>query len=191
MHWQLATLALILLGFAAISRRIEGTSITAPMVFTAVGMVAGARALGLIDLEQRGEEIKLLTEATLTVVLFSDASRIDLRTLRGEAGVPARLLGIGLPLTLLTGFIAALLIFDALAWPEALLLAVILAPTDAALGQTVVTLTRLPSRVRQSLNVESGLNDGICVPLLFIVLAVAEADAGEVGAAHEIGRAHV
>jgi NhaP-type Na+/H+ or K+/H+ antiporter len=175
-HWQLATLALILLGFAAISGRIEGTSITAPMVFTVVGLVVGARALGLVDLEQRGEEIKLLTEATLTVVLFSEASRIDLRTLRGEAGVPARLLGIGLPLTLLAGFVAALLIIDALAWPEALLLAVILAPTDAALGQTVVTLTRLPSRVRQSLNVESGLNDGICVPLFFVVLAVAQAE---------------
>lgn len=176
MHWQLATLALILLGFAAISGRIEGTSITAPMVFTGAGLVVGARALDLIDLEQRGSEIKLLAEATLTVVLFSDASRIDLRTLRGEAGVPARLLGIGLPLTLLTGFIAALLTLDALAWPEALLLAVILAPTDAALGQTVVTLTRLPSRVRQSLNVESGLNDGICVPLFLIVLAVAQAE---------------
>ena len=176
MHWQLATLALILLGFAAISGRIEGTSITAPMVFTFVGIVVGARALGLVDLEQRGEEIKLLTEATLTVVLFSDASRIDLRKLRGEAGLPARLLGVGLPLTLVAGFVAALLIFDALAWPEALLLAVILAPTDAALGQAVVTLTRLPSRVRQSLNVESGLNDGICVPLFFVVLAVAQAE---------------
>jgi sodium/hydrogen antiporter len=176
MHWQLATLALVLLGFAAISGRIEGTSITAPMVFTVVGVVVGARALGLVDLEQRSEEIKLLAEATLTVVLFSDASRIDLRTLRGEAGIPARLLGIGLPLTLLVGFVAALLILDALAWPEALLLAVILAPTDAALGQTVVTLTRLPSRVRQSLNVESGLNDGICVPLFFVVLAVAQAE---------------
>jgi len=175
-HWQLATLALILLGFAAISGRIEGTSITAPMVFTFVGIVVGARALGLVDLEQRGEEIKLLTEATLTVVLFSDASRIDLRKLRGEAGLPARLLGVGLPLTLVAGFVAALLIFDALAWPEALLLAVILAPTDAALGQAVVTLTRLPSRVRQSLNVESGLNDGICVPLFFVVLAVAQAE---------------
>ncbi|MBM2822687.1 MAG: sodium:proton antiporter [Thermoleophilia bacterium] len=181
MHWQLATLALILLGFAAISGRIEGTSITAPMVFTVVGIVVGARAFGLIDLEQRGEEIKLLTEATLTVVLFSDASRIDLRTLRGEAGIPARLLGIGLPLTLLAGFVAALLILDALAWPEALLLAVILAPTDAALGQTVVTLTRLPSRVRQSLNVESGLNDGICVPLFFIVLAIAQAEETSLG----------
>ncbi len=181
MHWQLATLALILLGFAAISGRIEGTSITAPMVFTGVGIVVGARALDLIDLEQHGEEIKLLTEATLTVVLFSEASRIDLRALRAEAGVPARLLGIGLPLTLLAGFVVALMLLDALAWPEALLLAVILAPTDAALGQAVVTLTRLPSRVRQSLNVESGLNDGICVPLFLIVLAIAQAEETDAG----------
>lgn len=181
MHWQLATLALILLGFAAISGRIEGTSITAPIVFTVVGVVVGARSLGLIDLEQRGEEIKLLTEATLTVVLFSEASRIDLRALRGEAGVPARLLGIGLPLTLLAGFVAALAVLGQLAWSEALLLAVILAPTDAALGQVVVTSKRLPSRVRQSLNVESGLNDGICVPLFFVVLAVAQAEETEAG----------
>ena len=181
MHWQLATLALILLGFAAISGRIEGTSITAPMVFTVAGVIVGARSLGLIDLEQHGDEIKLLTEATLTVVLFSEASRIDLRALRGEAGVPARLLGIGLPLTLLAGFVAAVALLGDLAWPEALLLAVILAPTDAALGQVVVTSKRLPSRVRQSLNVESGLNDGICVPLFFVVLAVAQAEETEAG----------
>jgi NhaP-type Na+/H+ or K+/H+ antiporter len=175
-HWQLATLALILLGFAAISGRIRGTSITAPMVFTAVGMLVGAEALGLLDPEPAGEGVKLLAEATLTVVLFADASRIDLRSLRAEVGVPIRLLGIGLPLTLVAGFAVAVVLLGGLAWPEALVLAVILAPTDAALGQAVVTLRRLPSRVRQSLNVESGLNDGICVPLFFIVLAIAQAE---------------
>ena len=160
MHWQLATLALILLGFAAISGRIQGTSITAPMVFTAVGMLVGVEALGLLDPEPAGEGVKLLAEATLTVVLFADASRIDVRSLRAEVGVPIRLLGIGLPLTLVAGFAVAVVLLGGLGWPEALLLAVILAPTDAALGQAVVMLGRLPSRVRQSLNVESGLNDG-------------------------------
>ena len=181
MHWQLATLAFILIGYAAISARIEGTSITAPMVFTVAGVLVGARSLGLIDLEQHGDEIKLLTEATLTVVLFAEASRIDLHALRGEAAVPARLLGIGLPLTLLAGFVAAVALIGELAWPEALLLAVILAPTDAALGQAVATSKRLPSRVRQSLNVESGLNDGICVPLFFVALAVAQAEQTDAG----------
>lgn len=181
MHWQLATLAAILLAYAAVSGRLDGTSITAPMVFTGAGLVVGVEALGLVDPSATGLTVKVLAEATLAVVLFSDASRIDLRALRREVGFPARLLGIGLPLTIAAGLVAALLLFDTLAWPEALLLAIILAPTDAALGQAVVTLRRLPTRVRQSLNVESGLNDGICVPLFLIAFAIAEAEEGALG----------
>ena len=181
MEWALATIALALLGFAAVSGRLAGTPVTAAMIFTAVGLLVGTEALGLVELAPSGETVKLLAEATLALVLFADASRIDVRALRGELSVPARLLGIGLPLTLVAGFVAALVVFPDLLWAEALLLAVILAPTDAALGQAVVTLTRLPSRVRQGLNVESGLNDGICVPLFWIVLAIAQAEAGAIG----------
>jgi NhaP-type Na+/H+ or K+/H+ antiporter len=181
MHWQLATLAVILLGFAAISGRIEGTWITGPMVFTAAGLVVGVEALGLVDPAATGIEVKTLAEATLAVVLYSDASRIDLKALRRTLGIPARLLGVGLPLTILAGFVAGVALLGDLAWPEALVLAIILAPTDAALGQTVVTSPRLPVRIRQSLNVEAGLNDGICVPLFFIALAVALAEDGAVG----------
>ena len=154
---------------------------TAPMVFTAAGLFVGIDALGLVDPSVTSEPVKLLAEITLTVVLFSDASRIDLATLRDEVSVPARLLGIGLPLTIAAGFGVAALLFGSFAWPEALLLAIVLAPTDAALGQAVVTLERIPSRVRQGLNVESGLNDGICVPLLLIVLAIADAEASAGG----------
>ena len=186
MHWQLATLALILLGFAAISGRLEGTSITPAMVFTAAGLLVGVDALDIVDPSATGSGVKLLAEATLAVVLFSDASRIDLRVLRGELGVPARLLGIGLPLTIVLGFVTALVFLDALAWPEALVLAVVLAPTDAALGQAVVSLKRLPSRVRQGLNVESGLNDGICVPLFLVALAIAQAEENAVGHGHAL-----
>jgi NhaP-type Na+/H+ or K+/H+ antiporter len=180
-HWALAAVTLSLLAFAAISGRIAGTPITSAMVFTAVGLLVGSEALGLIDVAPAGETVKLLAEATLALVLFADASRINVRALGGELSVPLRLLGIGLPLTLVAGFILALVVFPELSWSEALLLAVILAPTDAALGQAVVTLTRLPSRVRQGLNVESGLNDGICVPLFWIVLAVAQAESGAIG----------
>src|SRR6476659_9176315 len=154
------------------------------MVFTAVGLVFGVDALGLVDPAATGESIKVLAEATLAVVLFADASRIDLRALRREYTVPARLLMIGLPLTIVLGAIVASFIFQKLSLTEAVVIAVLLAPTDAALGQAVVTEPRLPSRIRQGLNVESGLNDGICVPLLFIALAVAEADAGSIGDAH-------
>jgi sodium/hydrogen antiporter len=181
MHWAVAVVALTLLVFAAISGRIAGTPITAAMVFAAVGLLVGSEALGLIEVAPAGETVKLLAEATLALVLFADASRIDVRALRGELSVPLRLLGIGLPLTLVTGFLLALVVFPELSWSEALLLAVILAPTDAALGQAVVTLMRLPSRVRQGLNVESGLNDGICVPLFWIVLAIAQAESGAIG----------
>ncbi|MCX5043496.1 cation:proton antiporter [Aldersonia sp. NBC_00410] len=180
MTWALPAIAAVLLAYSAISRRSAGTPITAPIIFTVAGLVLGATAVGLIDVHASAEAVKLLAEVTLTLVLFADASQVDLSALRTEIALPARLLGIGLPLTIAAGFGAALLVLD-LTWPEALLLAVILAPTDAALGQAVVTLPILPSRVRQGLNVESGLNDGICVPLFLIVLEIAQAEAGVAG----------
>jgi len=174
--WALATVAFVILAFAAFSRRLERLLVTPAMFFTAAGLVAGP-GLGLIDLNVKGEPMKLLAEATLTLVLFADASRISLRALRQEYAVPLRLLGIGLPLTIVAGCLAGVAVFPQLSWPEALVLAVTLACTDAALGQAVVTDERLPSRIRQGLNVESGLNDGICVPLFFIAIGLAEADA--------------
>ena len=111
-------------------------------------------------------------------MLFTDAVRINLAGLRREAQLPVRLLGIGLPLTIVAGTVAALLLLPDLGVWTAAALATILAPTDAALGQPVVSNERLPSSIRQGLNVESGLNDGICVPLLIIFLTLAEADEG-------------
>ncbi|MGW6729442.1 cation:proton antiporter [Nocardia sp. NPDC055029] len=181
MTWALPTIATVLLIFASISGRVSGTPITAPMIFTAAGLLLGGVSLRLIDVEATAEIIKLLAEVTLAMVLFSDASRVDLAELRAEISLPVRLLGIGLPLTIAAGFAVAVVVLGDLAWPEALLLAVILAPTDAALGQAVVTLPVLPARVRQGLNVESGLNDGICVPLFLIVLAIAHAESGAIG----------
>ena len=120
--------------------------------------------------------MRTLAEATLALVLFCDASRIDLRELRAEIAEPVRLLGIGLPLTIALGAVAAAFVFDQLSIEEAVILAIVLAPTDAALGQAVVTEPRVPPRIRQGLNVESGLNDGICVPLLFAAVAVADVE---------------
>jgi NhaP-type Na+/H+ or K+/H+ antiporter len=174
--WSLAVVAALLLGYAVVSRRLEQTIVSAAMVFVVGGLVTGPEGLGWLDLQIGSTEVRVLAEATLTLVLFLDASRIDVRALRRELGFPVRLLGIGLPLTITAGTLVGALLFDQLVVAEALVLAIVLAPTDAALGQAVVTDRRLPSRVRQSLNVESGLNDGICVPLLFVALAVAEAD---------------
>ena len=186
MEWALAAVALGLIAVGAVSRRIDGTPVTPAIIFVGIGLLVGTQALDLLQVSPTGGAVKLLAEATLTVVLFADAARIDLRTLRREYKVPARLLGLGLPLTIVLGALLAAALFGALSIAEAFVLAVLLAPTDAALGQAVVTEPKLPSRIRQGLNVESGLNDGICVPLLFVVLAIAEADAGDFGAAHAV-----
>jgi sodium/hydrogen antiporter len=175
--WELATIAFVLLAFSAVSRRLERSVVTAAMFFTSAGLLAGP-VLGLIDLHIGGEPVKLLAEATLTLVLFGDASRISFPALRSEFAVPARLLGIGLPLTIVAGMLVGVGVLPGVSLLEALVLSIMLACTDAALGQAVVTDERIPSRIRQGLNVESGLNDGICVPLFFIAIALAEADEG-------------
>jgi sodium/hydrogen antiporter len=176
MEWSLAIVALTLLGVAAVSRRLSGTPVTPVMVFVVVGLLVGPKVLGEIDLESSSATVRALAEATLALVLFCDASRIDLGLLRREVGVPVRLLGIGLPLTIALGAVAAAVIFDRFTVEEALILAIVLAPTDAALGQAVVTEPRIPGRIPQGLNVESGLNDGICVPLLFAAVALADVE---------------
>ncbi len=177
----LVTIALLVLAYAAVSRRLSGTAITAAMVFVAGGILASEEALGWLDPTIGSETVRWVAEATLTVVLFSDASRINLGALRREYVVPLRLLAIGLPLTIVAGALAGYALLGDLVFIEAVLLAIVLAPTDAALGQAVVTDGRVPSRVRQGLNVESGLNDGICVPLLLIAIAIAEAEEGAIG----------
>jgi sodium/hydrogen antiporter len=179
--WALALVALALLGVAAVSKRLSGTPVTPAMLFVGFGLLAGAEGADAIDVSSTGSTVRVLAEATLAVVLFADASRIDLRRLRSGAAVPVRLLGIGLSLTIVLGAVAAGGVFGELSAEEALILAVVLAPTDAALGQAVVVHPRVPERIRQGLNVESGLNDGICVPLLFAAVALADVESDVAG----------
>jgi sodium/hydrogen antiporter len=181
MQWSLAIVALALLGVATVSRRLAGSPITPTMVFVACGLLVGPRVLDGIDLASTSSLVRTLAEVTLAFVLFSDASRIDLGQLRRSVGVPSRLLGLGLPLTIALGGLVASLIFNQLTVGEAVVLGVILAPTDAALGQAVLTERRVPARIRQGLNVESGLNDGICVPLLFAAVAIADVESNIAG----------
>ncbi len=180
---ELLILATSVFAYALISQRLAASPITAPMVFVTVGLVVGTGGLGWFDLGIEGEAVSLVVEATLVLVLFTDAIRIDLRALRPQWWLPGRLLGIGLPLTLVLGTVAALVLLPGLSLAEAALVAAVLAPTDAALGQAVVSDRRLPVRLRQGLNVESGLNDGIMVPVVTVCLAWAavETDAGGLG----------
>ncbi len=179
MNSGLAIVGLTLLLVAAVSRRLSSTPITPAMVVTAVGVLVGPLVLDDLAVRPTSSTVRTLAEATLAVVLFSDSSRVDLRALRREASMPVRLLGVGLPLTVVFGGLVAVLLFGSFSLSEAVILGVILAPTDAGLGSAVVTDPRLPQVVRQSLNVESGLNDGICVPLLLIALATVSGAGGE------------
>jgi len=171
--WSLAAVAGIMLAYIALQT--WRPHVLAPAIaFTTAGLLVGTEGLGWVDVSPNAGSLRLLAEATLALVLFSDASRIDLRALRDGYAVPARLLGIGLPLTIVVGTLAAIVVFPDLALAEAAVLAIVLAATDAALGQAVVTDERLPASIRQGLNVESGLNDGLCVPALVITLALAD-----------------
>jgi NhaP-type Na+/H+ or K+/H+ antiporter len=184
--WELALIAAALLLVAGVSRRLTDTAFTPAMAFVLIGLLVGPLIIDEVTLAPTSAAVRTLAEATLAVVLFADASRIKLHVLRREYAVPLRLLAIGLPLTIAVGAVLAAVIFAHLNGAEAAVLAVLLAPTDAALGQAVVTEPRLPSRIRQGLNVESGLNDGICVPLLLIALAAADVEDNAATSHHAI-----
>jgi sodium/hydrogen antiporter len=184
--WELAIVAGSVLAVTAFSSRLTSTPVTPAMAFVVLGVLLGPLVLGEVTESPVGTDVRTLAEATLSVVLFADASRVKLGLLRREYTVPLRLLAVGLPLTIAAGAVLAAAIFGGLSTAEVLVLAVLLAPTDAALGQAVVTEQGLPSRIRQGLNVESGLNDGICVPLLLIVLAAAEVEDHAVTGHHAV-----
>lgn len=150
--------------FALISRRISGTLITGPMLFTMAGLVLGSTLLSMGDMTYSTGVIHTLAEITLVLVLAADASRISATSLREFGSIPARLLLIGLPLTILTGTLAGQFVLTGFGLLGAALLASILAPTDAALGASVLSNKSVPQPIRQSLNIESGLNDGIALP---------------------------
>ena len=177
-QWALPAIAVMLIAYGAVSGRLRSTPISQPMVFVTLGLLAGNQAMDLVDPDTVTQFVRHLAEATLALVLFTDAVRVNLGRLRRESLVPARLLGIGLPLTIVAGTLAGLALLPGLDLWTAAALATMLAPTDAALGLPVVTNPRLPSRIRQGLNVESGLNDGVCVPLLIIFLTIAQAEEG-------------
>ena len=168
--------------FALFSKRLQSTIITPPLVFTAFGLVVGSAVLGWADLDFGDGLVHGLAEITLILVLFSDAARIDLRQLRRDHDLPIRMLLIGMPLTIGAGMAVALVLPLGLSLWEAALLAAVLAPTDAALGQPVVSSPLVPARIRQALNIESGLNDGIALPMVLFFAALAgAAHAGEGG----------
>jgi NhaP-type Na+/H+ or K+/H+ antiporter len=169
--------------YAFVSRRLSTTAITGPMVFVTVGFIIGTNGFEIVDIEANSEAVTTLLEITLLVVLFSDAYAINNTAWRTETFVPGRLLLVGMPLTIALGIGTAVVLFTDLGFWEAALIAAILAPTDASLGQAVISNPRVPQRIRQGLNVESGLNDGVALPLVLVFLGAAEesATSGSIG----------
>lgn len=171
----IAMVAFAFFAFSMVSGRLEGTVITAPMVFVAFGFGLTFVGLELPQLESGRTALHLVAEFTLILILFGDAARIDLKIVRQDHNLPARMLALGLPLTILVGTLIAQALFPYFSIWEAALLAALLAPTDAALGQSVVTAKAVPIRIRQAINIESGLNDGIALPAVLMFAALASA----------------
>jgi NhaP-type Na+/H+ or K+/H+ antiporter len=169
-------IAAALFVWALVSTRLQQVDLTAPVVFTAVGAVLAW--FGLVHGSSTPSPFTPVVEVTLVWVLFSDAARLPLRQLRRDVGRYVRLLGVGLPLTIVLGWVLAAWFFPQFGLWLALLVGAALAPTDAALGVPVVTNPAVPSRIRQLITVESGLNDGIATPVVMVAIAGAAAAAG-------------
>jgi len=168
--------------FSLISQRIESIPISPQMIFIGAGMLLGSGFLGVVNLNSDPGIVLFIAEITLVLVLFSDASKININDLR-KNNLTLRLLSIGLSLTIISGIVVATLLLTDLSIWEAAIIGAVLAPTDAALGQVVVENRKLPLLVRETLEVESGLNDGLAVPflLLFVAWSIAEETFSPVG----------
>jgi sodium/hydrogen antiporter len=171
-YQNLTLIAAFLLLYSIFAGRFESRLVNGPLMFLLAGLLLGPAVLNALQLSVTGPAMRILAELTLAIVLFTDAANANLAVLRAHNRIPLRLLLVGLPLCLLAGWGFCLLLFPDIPWLEAAILATMVAPTDAALGKAVVTNPGVPAPVREALNVESGLNDGICVPLLFILLAL-------------------
>ncbi|HZV82621.1 MAG TPA: cation:proton antiporter, partial [Geobacteraceae bacterium] len=170
----IASFVLVLFLYSLVSRRLEKTVVTAPVLFTSAGILLIFIVSGIDEVEMERESFLQLAEIGLVMLLFTDATHINLKKLMSKERIPLRLLSIGMLLTIMLGAIAAHMVFPQLTIWEAGILAAILAPTDAGLGQIIVRSPLVPPRIRQSLDVEAGLNDGLSVPFLMFFIAVAK-----------------
>jgi len=174
---DLAIVAALVFAWGTLSARLERFDVTAPIIFVLAGVLLTHGPLAVLSVNPAPELVKALAEVTLVLVLFSDASRVGPRELRADASLYARLLGVGLPLTIGLGTLLALALFPGMSIWLALLVGAALAPTDAALGAGMMVNPAVPARIRRLINVESGLNDGIATP--FVLVAIAGAQTAE------------
>jgi len=176
MYTELAVLALFVFIYSLIAGRVERSVVSGPMIFVVAGFLMGPYVLGWFQGDATNADLRTLADLTLALILFIDASNADLSVLKKQFRIPSRMLILGLPGVIVLGFALAVLVFDGISLYAAAILATMLAATDAALGKAVITNKAVPARIREGLNVESGLNDGICVPILLFFVALATVD---------------
>ena len=170
--------AVLVFTFGLFSRLSDRSPITGPMIFVSMGLLLGPLGLDLFQSKLDSELVQTIATVTLVVILFTDASTINLRDLVKEYKIPLRLLFVGLPLTMGLGLLAAVPLFGGMSLWLLAMMAFILSPTDAALGQAVVNSDKVPQDIRESISVESGLNDGIALPPILACMAAVAATAG-------------
>ena len=168
----LLVFAVVLLIAVLVSALANRTVLSTAVLFLAAGFVAGDGVLDLVHVTPASPIVGILAELALFVVLFTDGMRVGWTDLRTAWRLPGRALGWGLPLTLLVTAVIAHYIAG-LGWPEALLIGAILAPTDPVFAAALVGNDKVPARLRHLLNVESGVNDGLALPFVVVLLAVA------------------
>ena len=175
----LIVIAILIIAYGAFSKKLSSGYFSAPMVFMAAGLASGSGGLKVVDIHVDNHVLEGFAEITLGLILFADATSTNSRRLFKENGIPARLLLVALPLTIALGAVVAIVVFPDLSWQQCVLIAAILAPTDAALGYAVVTSKIVPERIRQSILVESGLNDGLALPVVLLFAALSFSVMGE------------
>lgn len=173
MYIEVAVLALFTFLYSVIAGRLDKLPISGPIVFVLTGFLLGPLGLGVFSDDISQIEFRMLVDLTLALILFIDASNANTSILIKQWKIPSRLLAIGLPGAIGLGIVVGAWLLDSLTFFEAAILATMLAATDAALGKAVVTNEAVPARLREGLNCESGLNDGLCVPILLVFIAFA------------------
>jgi NhaP-type Na+/H+ or K+/H+ antiporter len=163
---------------AALSGVIRGTALSASVLSVGLGILLAS--VGLLHVDPKSPAIVELIELALALTLFSDGMFVERELLRSNRGAVLRALALAMPITLVLLALVGKALFPALTWAEAFLLGAVLSPTDPVVTSAVVTSSRVPARVRHTLNLESGLNDGLALPfvLFFLVLAQPGGDAG-------------
>ena len=180
-------IAVVVFIWSILSAPLAARNFGGPLVFVVAGLLLANPRWGILTVDIESSTVHVLAELTLGLLLFADASKVPLTAARHDLPLTARLLGIGLPLSIAVGLALAILAFPTLPVALAGLIAAALAPTDAALSASVLADERLPDDVRRELNVESGLNDGIATPVVTFCIASAATVLGIAGHHDEAG----